>query len=54
MMTSIDKIGRTLAGGLAAGAAGTAAMTAIQMADMKVQHREPSKVPAQAVEKPHA
>ncbi|HLV22201.1 MAG TPA: hypothetical protein VKZ49_15015 [Polyangiaceae bacterium] len=37
--------------GLAAGAAGTAVMTAVQMLEMKLQNREPSTVPAQAVEK---
>jgi hypothetical protein len=36
--------------GVAAGLAGTAAMTAVQTLEMKVTGREPSSVPAQAVE----
>jgi hypothetical protein len=36
--------------GLLSGAAGTAAMTAVQMIEMKAQGREPSSVPAEAVE----
>jgi hypothetical protein len=37
--------------GLLSGAAGTAAMTAVQMVEMKGQGREPSTTPAEAVEK---
>lgn len=37
--------------GLAAGLVGTAVMTAVQMVEMKVQDREPSTMPADAVKK---
>jgi len=50
-MNRLEQIGRTLGSGLAAGAAGTAVMTGVQVAEMKVEGREPSKVPAEAVEK---
>jgi hypothetical protein len=37
--------------GVLSGAAGTAALTVVQMLEMKTQNREPSTAPAEAVEK---
>lgn len=51
MSNRIERITATVAKGLAAGAAGTAVMTCIQLLEMKASGRQPSKAPAQAVEK---
>ena len=44
-------LGRVIGSGLLAGAAGTAAMTAVQRIEMRMRNRPASKLPAKAVEK---
>jgi hypothetical protein len=46
-----DRFAGAVFKGIAAGAVGTAAITALQMLEMKLRDREPSTVPAEAVEK---
>ncbi len=48
---AVSKLGGALGKGLLAGLAGTAAITASQMIEMRFTHREPSKVPANVAEK---
>jgi hypothetical protein len=48
---STRDITRTLAHGASAGLAGTVVMTVVQMIEMKLTDRPPSKAPAEAVEK---
>ena len=45
------ELSTTIGRGVLSGAAGTAALTAVQLVETKVQGREPSTTPAEAVEK---
>src|SRR3954447_6322696 len=49
--TPMNGVARTVLAGLAAGAAGTAAMTLSSTIEMKLSGRGPSTVPAEALEK---
>lgn len=50
MFASIGRVAARVGLGLLAGAAGTAAMTAVQKLEMMIQDREPSTMPADAVD----
>lgn len=51
LSTPPPSLARTLGRGLLAGLGGTAVMTAVQLAKLKIQGGEPSMAPAKAVEK---